>query len=784
MPVSGLNPILADNGGGNIRTASEANIGTLRRDPIANSVQQEQNLRLPAGGVEGAFGVAARQLGIAGNNLAEGLNKIQQEQDALVASQLDEQFQRDAMQAAYDPDSGWFAQKGINAIGLPKSADEKLSELRQKYMEQAKNPRQMQLFERSAARTQQSTLEAVSRHSLTEQNNYRGERADSTQKLGAEKIALNPKDDSEFQKNLAEMESAALVKNKDKSPEGVNLALYEAGSLAYATRASQLLQSDNPADIERGNQYFEKAQKSGNLTFEHVQKLDGLRDAALPKALAARGLSELRSNATFGTADVDAIFDKGVVGTESRGRQFAADGTPLESTIIRNGQRVEGAIGAAQVMRGTGPEAAAAAGLPWDEGRWKNDKAYNLAIGKAYFKKQVVAFDDKTLGTLAYNWGPGSVLEHIAKVGDPRKGEVSMSEFLATVPSSEARAYVGKVMGNMGGANGSAAPDVGLVTAKAAELDAIHPGAGATFLSAYKAERSAIDDANKEYQLGVKSKIAQQLAASNGDISKVDTKDRAEAIRLGIWDEASKFSGRTDTSALYDLRGMPDEKFAQVDLRDYADKLSQDDLLKEQTRQKELQKADGAYKDFSAKVDDYYVRMNGNNEATQKKAEFAIRADQAFYAFQKANNRGPNTDEARGILQTLSLKADSYGLRKGVFTLQPSVDFEVEGIAKTELPYYSQALTDYGFDVTRDNLSTVRSEPLKIIGKVDGVPDDVAGRIIPKLVQKNIRITPFNIRAMYQVALRDDVLQNPPVASDTQLFTPDPRINRNPAFGN
>lgn len=762
----------------NVRTASEAGIGTLRPDPIANSQMQQQSLQIPAGGVEGAFGVAARQLGAAGTNLSEGLYKIQQEQDALVASKLDEDFQREVMKSAYDPDTGFFAQKGINAIGLPKTADERITEIRQRYLEQAGNARQAQLFERAASRTQQSTLEAVSRHSLTQQTAYRDERATDTMKLGAEKIALNPTDEQEFNRNLAEMESAALAKNKDKSPEGVNLALYEAGSLAYATRASQLLQSENPMDIERGNALFDKAQKGGHLTFEHVQKLDGLRDAALPKALAQRGLAEVRASSTFGTADIDAIFDKGVVGTESRGNQFAADGvTPLTSSA--------GAVGAAQVMRGTGPEAAAAAGLPWDEERWKTDKAYNLAIGKAYFKKQVAAFDDKTLGTLAYNWGPGSVLEHISKVGDPRKGEVSMSEFLATVPSSEARAYVGKVQGNLGAGNGAAAPDIGLVMGKAAELDAIHPGAGATFLSAYKAERSAIEDADKDYKLGVKDKIAGQLAAANGDISKVNSRDRAEAVRLGIWDDASKFSGRTDTSALYDLRAMPDEKFVQLDLREYSDKLSQDDLLKEQTRQQTLQKGDQAYKDFASRRDDFFVQVNGSKDNADKKARFSIRADEAFYSFQKANNRGPNQDEARTILQTLALKADSssdFG-KKDIYTYQAAENFEIKDIPKEALPYYSQILNDYGYDINRKNLDAVLDDPLKIVGKVEGVPDDVAGRIIPMLVKGKQRVTPYNIRAAYQIARRNDIVQNAP-AADAPIFTPDPRLNRNPAFGN
>lgn len=43
-------------------------------------------------------------------------------------------------------------------------------------------------------------------------------------------------------------------------------------------------------------------------------------------------------------------------------------------------------------MKDTGPEAAEAAGLPWDEVRWKNDPAYNFALGKAYLNKQLKRF--------------------------------------------------------------------------------------------------------------------------------------------------------------------------------------------------------------------------------------------------------------------------------------------------------------------------------------------------------------------------------------------------------
>ncbi len=46
----------------------------------------------------------------------------------------------------------------------------------------------------------------------------------------------------------------------------------------------------------------------------------------------------------------------------------------------------KGAVGIAQIMKDTGPEAAEAAGLPWDEVRWKNDPAYNFCIRESISK--------------------------------------------------------------------------------------------------------------------------------------------------------------------------------------------------------------------------------------------------------------------------------------------------------------------------------------------------------------------------------------------------------------
>jgi soluble lytic murein transglycosylase-like protein len=99
-----------------------------------------------------------------------------------------------------------------------------------------------------------------------------------------------------------------------------------------------------------------------------------------------------------------------MIGMESRGKQFDKSGAPLTSP--------KGAIGIAQIMPATAPEAAKLAGLPYDITRLKNDEAYNYALGEAYFEKQLRDFGgDARKAAAAYNAGPGAVRRAISKGG-------------------------------------------------------------------------------------------------------------------------------------------------------------------------------------------------------------------------------------------------------------------------------------------------------------------------------------------------------------------------------
>lgn len=102
-------------------------------------------------------------------------------------------------------------------------------------------------------------------------------------------------------------------------------------------------------------------------------------------------------------------FDSQVV-AESGGHQFDKNGKVLRSS--------KGAVGIAQVLPTTGPEAARDAGLPWDPVRFEQDKDYNRALGAAYKAKLLRMFNgDDRKATAAYNAGPGNVHKAIAKGG-------------------------------------------------------------------------------------------------------------------------------------------------------------------------------------------------------------------------------------------------------------------------------------------------------------------------------------------------------------------------------
>lgn len=121
-----------------------------------------------------------------------------------------------------------------------------------------------------------------------------------------------------------------------------------------------------------------------------MQRPTGLAGAS-PSGASTSGVApEQEDPVTF--------FNTKVIRQESGGNQLDRNGNPLTSPA--------GAVGIAQVMEATGPEAARLAGVEWDRNRWLYDKEYNKQIGQAYFLEQYRRFGSLDKAAAAYNAGP------------------------------------------------------------------------------------------------------------------------------------------------------------------------------------------------------------------------------------------------------------------------------------------------------------------------------------------------------------------------------------------
>ena len=165
--------------------------------------------------------------------------------------------------------------------------------------------------------------------------------------------------------------------------------------------------------------------------------LSGLGSAALkalPYALAAfkEGGAVDRDGYLEGGLAGDDIFERGILGAESGRHQFDREGRVLTSP--------KGALGIAQIMPGTAPEAAKLAGLEYSPERLRTDADYNKALGRAYYNEQLRKFGTPELASAAYNAGPGRVEAAL------KQARATGRDVMSFLPA-ETRAYVPKVMG-------------------------------------------------------------------------------------------------------------------------------------------------------------------------------------------------------------------------------------------------------------------------------------------------------------------------------------------------
>lgn len=118
-----------------------------------------------------------------------------------------------------------------------------------------------------------------------------------------------------------------------------------------------------------------------------------------------------------------------------------------ESVFYERAVSPAGAHGLMQLMPATAKSLSRKLGLSYDRSRLLDDPSYNVELGRAYLRELMAEFDGYyPLVLVAYNAGPSRAREWIQVFGDPRTGEVDPVDWVESIPFSETRNYVQRVI--------------------------------------------------------------------------------------------------------------------------------------------------------------------------------------------------------------------------------------------------------------------------------------------------------------------------------------------------
>lgn len=387
----------------------------------------------------------SQNLGRAGDAASRIALDMQTEANQLRVDDAINRAKEAALKLTYDKDLGFTNQRGINALerssGKP-LADEYTDTLRDQVSQIAEglgNDAQKQAFSMRSNDLLTTFRGSAIKHEADQFREYAISVREGTISNRMNEIGLNYNNPQVIDEAVTSIRAATYDQARllGKSAEWAEAQARKMTSNAHKVALSAALEKN---DIGYADAYLKKYAK--DMDADDILRAQGLITKEMDSRIALTVASDVMRQVSprIVTSDADRAFNIAIK-TESGGRQFAADGkTPLTSP--------KGAIGVAQVMPTTAPEAAKLAGLPWDEQRYKTDAAYNEALGRAYFQRQLQDFGGNLAQAYAaYNAGPGATREAI-KTAQSKGGE-----WLAYLPK-ETQDYVAKNLNAYGAGEG------------------------------------------------------------------------------------------------------------------------------------------------------------------------------------------------------------------------------------------------------------------------------------------------------------------------------------------
>jgi len=340
------------------------------------------------------------------------------------------------LRLTYDPEAGYVHLKGEAAItgqdGKPRA--QQYQEQYEQFLSRLEaglgNDLQREAFRARAGELKNQFQNGLAAHASREFEVFRQSVQNGTIQIAQEQMRAAWGDREALAQSTNAIKAAVVEQGRIK---GLSAVETEANLLAALSpaHASVIASAIDAGQLDYAEKYLKD--HASEMQTEHLTKARAVLTFQQDSSVAGTVVNTLigKYGSRIAPKDTDRAFEI-TIQSESGGRQFDDEGNPLTSKA--------GAIGIAQVMPKTAPEAAKLAGVEWDEERYRNDPEYNRLIGRAYFDEMLRQFEGNLpQAWAAYNAGPGRLREAVKKA----ETDNNAGNWLGYLPQ-ETQAYVAK----------------------------------------------------------------------------------------------------------------------------------------------------------------------------------------------------------------------------------------------------------------------------------------------------------------------------------------------------
>lgn len=370
-------------------------------------------------------------------NLAMAQQDIDNETHAKEAAT---KFDRSIIDLSFNPQTGYFAQKGSAAVEGQAGAEDAAEKMRNELLDGLPTDRSRRMAERVIDSRLTSFRQSAGAHAMQERKVWMNGASEARVQTLMDDAANWYNDDQRFNTAVGAMRSEALAQGE------VN------GLPAEKVAQLQRTYASNAWVARIGRMAIDTPVAAFDMFRKNIGQIEGTAQIALEKSLKEATypvLSRDLATRVMGgqsTPDVPAL-------TEAATKTPALEGTQLANAVIAResgGNQAavsnKGAVGIMQLMPDTAREVAAKMGVPFDPEKLAKDADYNRQLGTAYLQQMLTLYGgNQTLALAAYNAGPGRVDAWLQQNGNPNMGQISDADWAAKIPFQETRDYVAAI---------------------------------------------------------------------------------------------------------------------------------------------------------------------------------------------------------------------------------------------------------------------------------------------------------------------------------------------------